>query len=295
MTTALRLFYDSSTTLLFGLSPPSGLLHSAFSVLGRSPTATHLFYSTPLPQDCLLLTACVNLRIPYRGNRICLRALVIVADTDGTLAGEAMSPEATKIDISLGHVHVSQEQPQTKDRLRQDVENSVSNNLAVDINVAGAISDAPHTKTSASALRVNKRMFNSHWVGSPEDESEASNGSKEAAYFATLGRGMSTPVNGQVPNNDKIGNTGNGIPTPLLRGILVTKSSEETSQDHNQVSNNGHGDLSSVEASHERQVEQKQRSGQTPVDITCPVDFTVNDGSGGWDMLVVGSLFDLVK
>ena len=51
--------------------------------------------------------------------------------------------EAAKVDVGLGHANVGEEQPGSEDGLGEDVEDSVSNDLLVDIHLAGAISDTP--------------------------------------------------------------------------------------------------------------------------------------------------------
>lgn len=55
-----------------------------------------------------------------------------------------MCPESAEFDVGLRHVQVGQEEPEAKDRLGEDVENSVCNDLAVDVDIARAIRDAPN-------------------------------------------------------------------------------------------------------------------------------------------------------
>ena len=43
------------------------------------------------------------------------------------------------------HVVVSEQEPEAKDWLGKDVEHSVGDDLAIDADVAGAVSDAPDT------------------------------------------------------------------------------------------------------------------------------------------------------
>ena len=71
-----------------------------------------------------------------------LRAIVLT-DADGTLAVEAVGPEAAKLNLALGHVGMSDEQPGTEDTLGKDVENGISNDLAINTDLAGAIGKTP--------------------------------------------------------------------------------------------------------------------------------------------------------
>ena len=98
-----------------------------------------------------------------------------------------------------------------------------------------------------------------------------------------------------MPDNDEVSNTGNGIPAPLLGRFLVTEGGKETGQDHDEISNDSHGDVTAVEAGDEGQVEQEKRSGDAPVDVTCPVDLTEDVGLGVWDVLVLLGQDDLVE
>jgi hypothetical protein len=74
----------------------------------------------------------------------CLRT-VILTKADGTLASEAVSPEAVELDVTLAHLGVSDQQPGTKDTLGQDIQDGVGNDLAIDTNPAGAIGKTPDT------------------------------------------------------------------------------------------------------------------------------------------------------
>ena len=115
-----------------------------------------------------------------------------------------------------------------------------------------------------------------HWVGSPDDKGEAGNGGEEATELLTLLNGRGTTIDKEMPDNDKIGNAGNGIPSPLLRSTLATECGKETSQNHDQVGSNGHDGAATVEAGKQTQIEKEQGGGQAPVDITSPVDLAVN-------------------
>ena len=81
---------------------------------------------------------------------------------------------------------------------------------------------------------------------------------------------------GELPDDNEVCNACNGVPSPLLRVLLGAKGGEQTGQDHDDIGNDGDQDVATVEASKESQVEQEERSGKTPVNVTGPVDLTVN-------------------
>jgi hypothetical protein len=75
-----------------------------------------------------------------------LSTLIILTNTDGTLAADTVGPEATKLNLSLGHALVGEEQPSTEDRLGEQVEDSVGNDLLVNGHLAGAIGNTPNAE-----------------------------------------------------------------------------------------------------------------------------------------------------
>ena len=74
-----------------------------------------------------------------------LSTLVVFTNANGAFSRQAMGPEATELNIGLWHVDMGQEEPKTKDRLGENIENSVSDDLTVNINISRAVSDAPDT------------------------------------------------------------------------------------------------------------------------------------------------------
>ena len=129
--------------------------------------------------------------------------------------------------------------------------------------------------------------MNLHGVDSPDDEGEATNGSEEVANLATLGGGSVAAVEDELPDNDEVGNAGNGVPAPLLGGLLRAERGEEASEDHDDVGNNGNQDVGTGKTSEQRKVEKKERGGDSPVNVAGPVDLAVDVVLGGRDVLVV--------
>jgi hypothetical protein len=128
-----------------------------------------------------------------------------------------------------------------------------------------------------------------HRVGSPDEKSEASNGNEEGANLLALGLGLSTSIDSQVPDNDKVGNAGNGVPAPLLRGSLRAESSEQTSENHDNIGDDSHCDVGTIHASKQAEIEQKERSGEGPIDISSPVDLALDFVGGFRDVLMLGA------
>lgn len=121
------------------------------------------------------------------------------------------------------------EQPGTKDGLGQNVKHSVSDDLLVDRHVTSSISETPDDR-----------------VGSPDEQSESTNGKEEASDLAGLGLSSSTAVDSKLPDDYEVGQARNGVPAPLLGCALVAVRGEETSEDHDNVGNNGNQDLGTV-------------------------------------------------
>lgn len=71
-------------------------------------------------------------------------------------------------------------------------------------------------------------------------------------------------------------------------------SGEETGDDHDQVGGDGHEDVATVKTGEKAKVEQKERSGERPVDVTSPVDLAVDILGGVGNVLVLLADLDVV-
>ena len=129
--------------------------------------------------------------------------------------------------------------------------------------------------------------FNLHRVDGPDDEGEATDGSEEVANLATLGSGSVAAVEDELPDNNEVGNAGNGVPAPLLSGLLRAERGEETSENHDDVRNDGNQDVGTGKTSEQSKVEEQERGGDGPVNVAGPVDLAVDIVLGGWNVLVV--------
>lgn len=115
-----------------------------------------------------------------------------------------------------------------------------------------------------------------HGVGGPEDEGVCGNGKEERGDVLALGLDGSAAVDSELPDNNEVGKAGNGVPSPLSRGALRAESSEKTSENHDQVSDNGEGKVSTVHAGQETEVEEQKGSGDSPVNVAGPEDLALN-------------------
>lgn len=97
-----------------------------------------------------------------------------------------------------------------------------------------------------------------------------------------------------MPDDEDVGNAGNRVPAPLLGSALGAVGSEEPSQDHDHVSNDGHGDVGTAHAGQETEVEKQKRRGQAPVNVASPEDLAVNLLGRVWDVVVLVVDNDLV-
>ena len=98
---------------------------------------------------------------------------------------------------------------------------------------------------------------------------------------------MGTAVDDELPDNDEVCNAGNGVPAPLLWCALRAEGSEETSQDHDDISDNGNEHLSTIRTCEQEQVEEQEWCRDRPVDVTCPVDLAVDITVSVWNVVVL--------
>ena len=134
-------------------------------------------------------------------------------------------------------------------------------------------------------LILHKVQVYIHWVHGPEDQGESADGSEKGACLGIVVHGDSTAVNGELIDNDEVGNTSKGIVSPF-RALCFNESSEESGQNHDEVSNDGNEDIGTTQASKEAEIHEQKRGGKTPIDIAGPVDLTV-DGLGGVGYMIV--------
>ena len=114
-----------------------------------------------------------------------------------------------------------------------------------------------------------------HWIGGPEDEGEEGERPDKSLGLGVLSSDGLASIVTNLEDDDQEGNASPGIPSPLL-AITFAKSSEETSQDHDNVGNDSNKDVGTIETSQQAKVKEQKWCCDGPVHISCPVDFTVD-------------------
>lgn len=137
--------------------------------------------------------------------------------------------------------------------------------------------------------------LNLHGVGSPEEESVAGNGEEEGRDVLALGLNGSAAIDSKLPDDNEVCEAGNGVPSPLGRSTLRAESSEETSEDHDKISGNGNGEVSTVHASQETKIEEQKWSGDSPVNVTSPEDLAMDLVVGVRNVVVLLTEVDVVN
>lgn len=97
-----------------------------------------------------------------------------------------------------------------------------------------------------------------------------------------------------MPDDDEEADACNCVPAPFL-ALGSTIGSEQTSQDHDEISEDSHEDVCTIQSSEKRQIEKEERSSQAPVYIAGPVHLAEDVVVGVWDSVLMSlSLMDVV-
>jgi len=174
--------------------------------------------------------------------------LLVIANSQVALTAKAIGPEAIK---GLNFATMCKEEPESENRLSKDVKNCISNDLSINRPLAGSIADTPD-----------------NWVQSPEDESEASNAGEELRSSIILGRDCTTAGDREDVHDDQIGNAAHCIVSPFL-AVGFTKGSKETGENHNHICDNSDKEIGAIHTREEAEIEEKERSSDTPVNLAC--------------------------
>lgn len=118
---------------------------------------------------------------------------------------------------------------------------------------------------------VRRQGLNLHGVGSPEDKGKQGKGAKQIRDLVSLGLDRVAAGESNVPDDEDVGNAGDGIPSPLLAALLSSVGSKEAGEDHDNVGADGHDGVCAVNASKQAQVKQEKWRGDSPVDVTSIV------------------------
>jgi len=165
---------------------------------------------------------------------------------------------------------MGEEEPEAEDWLGKDVENGIADDLGINTDDVAALGETPD-----------------NWVDGPQNEGEAGNGTIESLGLAVLLCNRCSATNGELVDNNDVGNASEDEPAPLAALNALAKSTKETSQDHDDISDNGNQDVGTAEASKEGEIEEKKWGCDAPVDISCPVDLAVDFNVNIGNLLVL--------
>ena len=135
----------------------------------------------------------------------------------------------------------------------------------------------------------------SHGVGRPQDEGKQSQRSEKLRDLVSAGLDGVGAVQGDVPHHENVGNASNGIPAPLLGGLLTAVSCKESGQDHDQVGDDSHDSVGAVNAGQKAEVGQQEGRGNGPVDVPGKIDLTADVVVSVGDLVVVSLDLDAVQ
>lgn len=127
-----------------------------------------------------------------------------------------------------------------------------------------------------------------HWVHGPEDEGKSCNGLEEVAGLGVFGHGHGTSVNRELIDDDEERGARHDVVSPF-HTLVRSKGRKETGQDHDDISHDGDQDVGTTQAGEEREIQEQKRGGDTPIDVSGPVDRTF-DGLVGVRYMLVGLL-----
>lgn len=143
--------------------------------------------------------------------------------------------------------------------------------------------------------------MDSHWVNGPKDQCEAGDGAEEGGCLGILVLNNAAAIDCELVDDYQVGNASHGVPSPL-RTLLDGEGGEETGQDHDDIGNNSNENVGTSQTSEQGKIEEEEWGSDTPVDVTSPVNLTVN-GLGdirnvasravyGGDLVVANAILD---
>lgn len=133
----------------------------------------------------------------------------------------------------------------------------------------------PQTLYKVSKTLKERGKHGIHWVEGPENQSEPGDGVEKGRGLVVLGHCHCATVHCKLVDDHEVGNTSHGIVSPF-RSTFLCESSEESSDDHDEIGNDGDEDVGTAQSTKERQIEEQKRGGDHPVSIASPVYLAVD-------------------
>lgn len=81
--------------------------------------------------------------------------VLVIANADTTLSGQPVGPPSAKVDIGLRDAAVAQEEPETKDRLSQNIEDGVGHDFAINTDLARPVGKTPDASGGLASVLNN--------------------------------------------------------------------------------------------------------------------------------------------
>lgn len=115
-------------------------------------------------------------------------------------------------------------------------------------------------------------MCYSHWINSPNHKEIKAQGPKQLGHTSPLAASHLATVQGNMPDDEEIRDAADGVPAPGLSGTLGAKGREQAAQDHDDVGDDGHQSVGTVEACEQGELQYDEGDGQDPTHVAGPVD-----------------------
>ena len=131
-----------------------------------------------------------------------------------------------------------------------------------------------------------KSWSHSHWIDGPKKQGETGNGSIEGLGLAVLLRDGFSTAYGKLIDDNEVGDATPSVPAPLLALLGLAEGSEHPSQNHDDIGNDSNQDVGTTETSKESKIKEEEWGCDAPVNVSCPVDLTVDSVVNIWDLVV---------
>lgn len=101
---------------------------------------------------------------------------------------------------------------------------------------------------SSSSVTLGAVASHIHWVDCPKDKSETSNSTEEGGSASILSHDNTAAIEAELVNDDQVGDASHSVPSPF-RSLFDGKGGEKASQDHDDISDEGHEDVGTIKTS----------------------------------------------
>jgi len=203
---------------------------------------------------------------------------LVVADTDGTLSTSTVGPVTTNLGSGVAVFASSGDNPETENSLGENIEDSVDDDLGANLNLPSGTSSTPDNN-----------------VDDPKDQRSDRDRAKESGNFGTASSRGSSAVDSDVPNGKDKADDADSIPSPLLSSVGMSDSRESTSEDKDDIGDDGHDGVTTINTSQQAKLNNQNGCRESPINVACPEDLATDIVVGVGDVLVVVSYAGAVE